>query len=106
MSRIIVYDKLIRDKIPQIIESHGKTCEVSVLSDQEFKKYLYKKLQEEVNEFLADDSIEELADITEVIHGILKLKNTSPEDLEDIKLKKLKERGGFDKKFLLRKVVD
>lgn len=100
-----IYDKLIRDKIPEIIESHGKSCEVSVLSDHEYQKYLYNKLQEEVLEFMEDDNIEELADITEIIHAILTFKKESLENLEKVRLKKLKKRGGFDKKLLLKRVI-
>jgi predicted house-cleaning noncanonical NTP pyrophosphatase (MazG superfamily) len=111
MSNITTYDKLIRDKIPEIIESHGKSCEIDVLNDGDNPSAssgtdLYEKLQEEVNEFLTDDNLEELADLTEVIHAILKLKGKTPEDLEDVRVKKLKDRGGFEKRLLLEKVVE
>jgi len=126
MNKITEYDKLIRDKIPEIIESHGKSCKISVLSDHEYKKYLYSKLQEEVDEFLEDEkrdsqlrtnigtkrsplekdsSLEELADISEVILAILRLKGESADSLEKIRLEKLKKRGGFDKKLLLTRVI-
>lgn len=102
----ILYDKLIRDRIPEIIESHGKRCEVSVLSDEKFEEYLKKKLQEEVDEFLDDGNIEELADILEVIYATLRVKGSSPEELEQIRKKKCVERGSFDQKLLLTKVLD
>lgn len=126
MNRIKEYDKLIRDKIPEIIKSNGKSCEISVLSDHEYQKYLYSKLQEEVDEFLEeekrdshlrtnkdtklsslekDSSLEELADISEVILAILKLKGKSFESLEKIRMEKLENRGGFEKKICLNKVL-
>ncbi len=98
------YDKLVRDKIPKIIKSSGKDCDTEILRDENYTKYLYKKLDEEVNEFLEDDTLEELADIMEVIHGILILKNYTFEELEETRLYKLRERGGFGKKVLLKRV--
>ncbi|MBB6481864.1 nucleoside triphosphate pyrophosphohydrolase [Spirochaeta isovalerica] len=106
MDKKIKYDKLIRDKIPAIIKNSGKDCVTRVLSDMEYKEFLYRKLQEEVDEFLADDNISELADITEVILAILELKKSSPQEMETIRLKKLKERGGFKKKLLLKEVIN
>ena len=101
----IKYNKLIRDRIPEIIESAGKSCETATLSDSDYKTYLYKKLTEELDEFLKDDTLEELADITEVIHAILNLKGSLPEELEKIRKEKHEQRGGFDKKLLLKRVI-
>ena len=105
-TKVIKYNKLVRDRIPEIIESHGKSCETVVLSDSDYKTYLYKKLTEEVNEFLDDDNLEELADITEVIHAILRLKDSTPEDLEIIRREKNETRGRFDKRILLTTVFE
>ncbi len=105
MSITTEYDKLIRDKIPQIIESKGKSCETSILSDKQYIIYLRKKLQEEVDEFLADDNLEELADITEVIHALAGAKGYSVEDLERVRVKKREEKGGFEERIVLKKVV-
>lgn len=106
MGTIKEYDKLIRDKIPDIIRSHGNSCDIDILFDEDYKKYLYKKLQEEVDEFFEDDSIEELADITEIIYAILDLKKSNPEELEKIRDMKFQKRGGFQKKLRLKRVVE
>ncbi len=96
------YDKLIRDKIPEIIEKSGRSCKTEVLSDEECLKYLNKKLLEETNEYLESEEVEELADLEEVLRAILKLKGVSYEDFEKIRNKKADERGSFDKKLLLK----
>lgn len=64
------YDKLVRDKIPDIIRSRGETAITHIASDEEYKKRLIEKLQEEVDEFKKDNNEEELADIMEVIYAI------------------------------------
>lgn len=101
-----VYNKLIRDKIPQIIEASGKSASVEVLDDSAYVKSLNIKLQEEVDEYLEDKSVEELADIVEVIMAILKHKEVSLEAFESIRKKKQEDRGAFDKKLFLRHVED
>lgn len=98
------YGKLVRDRIPKIISRNGENPKTRILSDEEFKKEIYKKLQEEVNEFLVDDNLEELADILEVIHGILKMKKVKPVDLEKIRQRKFDTRGGFLKRIFLEDV--
>lgn len=99
-----VYNKLVRDKIPEIIESNNEKPVTRILSDEEAIKYLNAKLLEETNEYLADENIEELADILEVFHGILKAKNIKFEDVENIRIQKKNKRGGFDKKIFLEYV--
>ena len=84
------YHKLIRDKIPEIIQADGKTCITRILSDEEYVDALEKKLNEEVAEYQTDKNLEELADILEV--------------LETARAKKSKERGGFEKKIFLERV--
>ncbi len=96
------YDKLIRDKIPEIIKESGRNCKVEVLSDEECMKYLNKKLLEEANEYLESGEVEELADLEEVLRGILKLKGVSYDDFEKIRNEKVEKRGAFDKKLLLK----
>jgi len=96
------YDKLIRDRIPEIIEQDGRTCKTVVLSDEECLEYLNKKLLEEANEYLESKEIEELADLEEVLRAILKLRNVSYEDFEKIRKDKVEKRGAFDKKLLLK----
>jgi len=97
----MIYNKAIRDKIPEIIEKDGYTCNIETLSDEKFLVEIEKKLTEEVNEFQNDKNPEELADILEVIYRIAKLRGISREELEEIRLKKIKSRGRFDKNLFL-----
>ena len=96
------YDKLVRDKIPQIIKDKGSIPIIHVADDSEYWEKLKAKLQEEVNEVLEDLNInEELADVLEVMYAILAFKGTNFEELERIMLKKREERGGFKNKIIL-----
>ena len=95
------YDKAIRDKIPEIIKKDGYTCNVKTLSNEDFLIEIEKKLSEEVTEYQNDKNPEELADILEVIYRIAKLKGISKEELEKIRIKKVEERGGFEKNLFL-----
>jgi len=97
----VVYNKAIRDKIPEIIKKSGFDCNLEKLSDDEFLKKLQEKLLEEVSEYNESKSHEELADILEVIYQIAKLSGISKEQLEEIRTKKNKERGGFDQNLFL-----
>lgn len=97
------YNKLVRDKIIDIIEADGRKAEYRILDNVEFRNELNKKLQEEVHEYLEDNNVEELADIVEVIYGILNSMNVSIDDFEKIRLAKKEKRGAFDKKIFLEK---
>ena len=95
------YNKAIRDKIPEIIQKDGHSCNVKTLSDEKFLEQLEKKLSEELAEYQNDKNPEELADILEVIYRIAQLKGVSKEELEKIRIKKSEERGGFEKNLFL-----
>lgn len=97
------YNKLVRDKIIDIIEADGRKAEYRILDNVEFRNELNKKLQEEVHEYLEDNNVEELADIVEVIYGILNSMNVSIDDFEKIRLAKKEKRGAFAKKIFLEK---
>ena len=90
--------KLVRDKIPQIIKDAGKTPIIEILSDKDYLRELDKKLNEEVAEYQADKSIEEMADILEVLYAICEARGYSVEQLMQMKAKKQEERGGFVEK--------
>ena len=96
-----IYNKLIRDKIPEIIQSSGKTCETEILSEEEYLKMVDAKLDEELAEYHKDQNIEELADLLEVIYTAAKARGYTIEQLERIRQKKADERGGFEKYVLL-----
>lgn len=99
-----IYKKLIRDKIPEIIEADGKNYEIRTLGEEEFGDYLRKKLKEEMEEYLESKNPEELADIIEVIFSLADNHGIKKEELEKIRSKKKEKRGGFDKKLFLEKV--
>ncbi len=103
---VITYNKLVRDKIPEIIESDGKTCKTELLSDSEYLKMIDAKLDEELAEYHKDQNIEELADLLEVIYVAALARGYSIKDLEMVREKKVQERGGFEKRILLREVVE
>ena len=100
------YYKLVRDRIPEIIEQSGKICVVSVLSDEEYLRMVDEKLNEELADYRADGSIEELADLMEVIYAAAKARGYTIEELETVRVNKAQRRGAFDKKILLKEVID
>lgn len=100
------YNKLVRDKIPAIIEGNGETPVTRILNDEEYLNELNTKLQEEVNEYFTDGSVEELADIVEVIYGLLDAKGVSLEEFEKIRNGKVEKRGAFKEKIFLESVEE
>ena len=98
---MIEYNKAIRDKIPEIVKKSGNECNIKTLSDEEFLKKLEEKLSEEVTEYQNDKNPEELIDILEIIYRIAQLKGISKEELENIRIKKVNERGSFEKNLFL-----
>lgn len=106
---MIVYNKLIRDKIPQIIESNGKRASIKVLNDAEYRIELDAKLTEELAEYQnADESskVEELADLVELVYTILDNKGVSIDEFEQIRLAKQEKRGGFKDRLYLVSVEE
>ena len=95
------YNKLVRDKIPEIIKGKGVIPKVHIASEEEYKAKLREKLSEEVQEYLEDPCIEELADILEVVYALCSLEGVSKEQLEEVREKKAIERGGFEQKIIL-----
>lgn len=99
-----IYNKLVRDKIPQIIEEDGKKAVYHKLSQKDYLYYLEKKLEEEVGEYTADKSLEELADILEVLRAICVARGYTHEELEAKREEKALARGGFAGKVFLEYV--
>ncbi|MBQ9733538.1 MAG: nucleoside triphosphate pyrophosphohydrolase [Clostridia bacterium] len=95
------HEKLVRDKIPEIIEGSARAARVRVLSDEEYQIQLEKKLSEEVAEYEKDKTPEELCDILEVVFALAKTHGITGDELEEMRLEKANERGGFDKKLYL-----
>ena len=101
-----VHNKLVRDKIPEIIEKAGKTPVTHILSEEEYITELDKKLNEECAEYQADKSIEELADMLEVMYTIAEARGWSVSELEAVRRDKAEKRGGFRDKVYLEYVED
>lgn len=102
----IKYNKLVRDRIPESIEASGKTCVTEVLSDEEYLKMIDAKLDEELAEYHKDQNIEELADLLEVIRAAAVALGYTIDELEKVRAEKAEKRGGFEKKILLREVIE
>lgn len=93
--------KLVRDKIPEIILSKGKTPKTHIATDKEYKEYLLKKLEEEVLEVKEELNEEELADVLEVVYTLAKLIGKTPKELEKTRKLKKSKNGGFEGKIIL-----
>lgn len=95
------YNKLIRDKIPEILEKKGIKYKIHIAGRKEYWQKLKEKLSEELKEFSKDESVEEFADILEVLDAIRLYKKFDKNKIEKIKKKKAKERGVFKKRIIL-----
>lgn len=95
------HNKLVRSKIPQILESKNIPYKAHTADKIEYMEKLYEKLLEEAGEVSADRNKEELADLLEVIEAVKKHNGWSTQEIEEIRLKKLAERGGFDEPIIL-----
>ena len=101
-----VYNKLVRDKILEIIKDNGQKSTHKILTAEEYAVELTKKLVEEVEEYKKDKNTDELADIMEVVYALASLHGYTAEELEKIRAEKAEKRGGFEKKIFLVEVVD
>ena len=101
-----IYNKLVRDKIPEIIESSGNTCTVETLTDEKYIAMLDAKLTEELAEYQESKSLEELADLLEVMGAVVKARGYTWDELTTVRKKKREERGGFEKRILLKEVYE
>lgn len=97
-------NKLVRDLIPKIIERDGKVAVTRILNDKEYFQELLKKLHEELAEFEAENSLEELADIQEVVNALAEVLGGKGQ-LEQVRSKKAEERGGFKDRIFLEDVA-
>ena len=99
-----LYNKLVRDRIPEIIKESGKDCKIEIVNGVDKQELLEKKLLEEVNEYMEDKNLEELADIMEVLFGLANELGYSEEELLNKRNEKLQERGGFKEGIVLLNV--
>ena len=101
-----VYNKLVRDFIPEIIKSSGKACTTAILSQEDYLCMLDAKLDEELAEYHKDHNIEELADLLEVIRAVAIARGYTLNELEQTRAEKAADRGGFEKRILLKEVYE
>lgn len=99
------YNKLVRDRIPEIIRADGKECEIRIAEGKDKYELLEKKLMEEVNEFLEDKNLEELADVMEVLFGLANELGYKEEDLINMRSEKSLSRGGLKNGIVLLEVI-
>lgn len=98
------YHKLVRDKIPQIIEQSGSVCRYRTLEHDRYLACLDEKLNEEVAEYQQSKALEELADILEVMRAVVTARGYTWQELEDLRQEKYNSRGGFADRVFLEEV--
>ncbi|NLG24593.1 MAG: nucleoside triphosphate pyrophosphohydrolase [Clostridiales bacterium] len=100
----VIYNKLVRDRIPEIIAASGRRCDTRVLSEAEYLAALKAKLREEVAEYEESGDPEELADILEAVHALAATGGGTPAGLEAMRAQKARARGGFAGRIMLLSV--
>ena len=100
------YNKLVRDRIPEIIEASGKSCVTEILSDKAYLRLVDAKVDEELAEYHSAQNIEELADLLEVIYAAAMARGYTLEQLESVRAAKAEKRGAFANKILLKEVIE
>lgn len=100
------YNKLVRDRIPQIIRDQGKKCTTQILDEATYGDMLEQKLQEELTEYLQSKSAEELADLLEVMMAVAAAGGHTWQQIEQIRLEKRQQRGGFEDRIALLEVTE
>ena len=106
MRKRTAHNKLVRDRIPEIIEASGRTCVVVTLPDDAYIRALDAKLNEELAEYQQSKSLEELADLLEVMGAVVKARGYTWDDLTRVRKEKRAARGAFDKRIFLQEVVE
>ena len=100
-----IYNKLVRDGVPEQITQGGDTCVHCVLEDEdEYRFALDEKLDEEIVDYQISKDISELSEVLEVIHAIVEARGMTFEELDEMRLKKREKRGGFTKRFLVKEI--
>ena len=106
MVKEIKYDKLVRDKIPNIIETSGKICVSRIADEKEYRTKILEKVQEELMEFKSTPNTEEAADILEIVYALFNSYQLDINEIERSRLEKLNKRGGFEDRIILEKVIE
>ena len=100
------YNKLVRDKIPKIIEENGQMCETEILSDERYLEMLELKLSEECTEYQIDKNTEALADILEVVYAIANARGMTDGELDRLRLAKANKNGRYKDKIFIKEVTE
>ncbi|WP_135819588.1 nucleoside triphosphate pyrophosphohydrolase [Halostella litorea] len=98
------YDKLVRDRIPELIEADGERPVTHVADGAEYERRLREKLDEEVREYREDGDPEELADVLEVVHALRELAGLTEAELAALRAEKAEDRGRFEERVVLERV--
>jgi predicted house-cleaning noncanonical NTP pyrophosphatase (MazG superfamily) len=106
MKKRTVHNKLVRDRIPEIIEASGRTCVAVTLPDDAYIRALDAKLNEELAEYQQSKSLEELADLLEVMGAVVKARGYTWDDLTRVRKEKRAARGAFDQRIFLKEVIE
>lgn len=106
MKKHTIHNKLIRDRIPEIIEASGRSCVTEVLSGDAYIQALDEKLNEELAEYQQSKSLEELADLLEVMGAVVKARGYTWDDLTRVRKEKRADRGAFDRRIFLKEVIE
>ena len=106
MKKHTVHNKLVRDRIPEIIEASGKICVTEVLPQDAYIQALDAKLNEELAEYQQSKSLEELADLLEVMGAVVKARGYTWDDLTRVRKEKRAQRGAFDQRVFLKEVIE
>ncbi len=105
-----LFNKLVRDRIPEIIEKSGSFCQTKILNEDEYILEINRKMHEELTEYqnaeTSEDIVEELADLLELIHAAAAYHGESIEEVELARIEKAEKRGGFDERIFLVDVED
>lgn len=105
-----LYNKLVRDRIPEVIKNTGKKFKTRILNTEEYitelKNKSFEELEEYVNTNNDEDAVEELADLLEIIHALAEYHGASIETVEEVRKQKAEKRGGFKEKIFLIEVED
>ena len=106
MKKRTVHNKLVRDRIPEIIEASGRTCITEVLPEDAYIQALDAKLSEELAEYQQSNSLEELADLLEVMGAVVKARGYTWDELTRVRKEKRAQRGAFEQRIFLKEVIE
>lgn len=98
---MVKHNKLVRDRIPDIISEHGSIPVTRTLDTEDYRQELKRKLREEVAEYEESDDVKELADVLEVVYALAATNGVDRSQIEEIRRQKREERGGFDDRIFL-----